>query len=164
MSVPSTSRRARSAAFCALAAGGLGAVGVGPIDDVGFLAGCWAMSARDRTVEEQWMAPSGGILVGMGRTVRDGQARGYEHLLIREDGDDLVYRAAPAGQPITEFRSELREPGRVRFANPEHDFPQTIEYHRSAQGDSLLARVAGTIDGREAVSEFGYERVRCPAE
>jgi hypothetical protein len=43
------------------------------IDRVAWLQGCWALTDGQRVVEEQWMAPGGGIMIGMG--VRRARAR-----------------------------------------------------------------------------------------
>ena len=129
-----------------------------------WLAGCWeAASATGRSItEEQWMPPSGGLMVGMSRSVRDGTARGYELLTIRA-GDDggLVYRAAPSGQAVTDFPARAIEPGRLEFVNAEHDFPKKIVYTRL--DESLTeAAVFGEVDASEPAFTLRYRGVSCP--
>jgi hypothetical protein len=66
-----------------------------------WLAGCWAAVSPDgrNAAEEQWMAPRGGLMVGMSRTVRDGTARGRGTGLpggpLRTDGHGLPGRIDP---------------------------------------------------------------------
>lgn len=129
-----------------------------------WLAGCWeATSATGRSVtEEQWMAPSGGLMVGMSRSVRDGTARGYELLTIRvgEDGG-LVYRAAPSGQAVTDFPARAVAPGRLEFVNSEHDFPKKIVY-TLLEENLTEAAVFGEVDAPEPAFTLRYRGVSCP--
>ena len=40
------------------------------IEQVGWLTGCWEMSSPQRTIEEHWLPPRGGTMLGIGRTVQ----------------------------------------------------------------------------------------------
>jgi hypothetical protein len=131
------------------------------LDTPRWLAGCWEMSVGDLLVEEYWMAYRGGSLLGMSRSVRGGELRGYELLLLRQEGMGWVYEAHPSGQPSASFRSVAISDTSAVFSNPDHDFPQTITYVRTSP-DSLIARTAGVRDGRTDEFEFPYRRVSCP--
>jgi hypothetical protein len=48
------------------------------IQRVAWLQGCWELSSPERTVEEQWMGPRAGSMIGMSRTVRGGMLVAYE--------------------------------------------------------------------------------------
>ncbi len=100
------------------------------------------------------MAPRGGMMVGMSRTVREGVARGYELATIRV-GDDgrLVYHAEPSGQSPADFPAHSVEDGRLEFVNAEHDFPQKIIYSRSGR-DAILAAVFGKARTPSPPSRF----------
>src|SRR3970040_657967 len=50
-----------------------------------WLAGCWERAAGERQVEEQWMRPRGGTMLGMSRTVTGGRTSEFEHMRIREE-------------------------------------------------------------------------------
>ena len=41
-----------------------------PIDQAAFMTGCWERRSNTSLVEEQWLAPRGGVMLGMSRTVR----------------------------------------------------------------------------------------------
>ena len=79
----------------------LGAVAANPspapgavdIRRVAWLQGCWELSSPERTVEEQWMAPRGRSMLGIGRTVRGDRLVDYELVVIREQEDRLAYEA-----------------------------------------------------------------------
>jgi hypothetical protein len=129
------------------------------IDRAGFLHGCWERRANNRQVEEHWMKPRGGTMLGMARTVRGDTLVEYEFVRIFEQDGRLIYAAQPSGQPPAEFTSAAMEAGAITFANPAHDFPQKVSYRLA--GDSLFARVEGSMNGRERAVDFRYARVRC---
>ncbi len=133
------------------------------LDAAAWLAGCWRVESPDgqNAAEEQWMAPRGGLMVGMSRSIRGGEARGYELLTIRVEDGALVYHAVPSGQKPTDFRARRVEDGRLEFVNPEHDFPQKIVYTRKGH-DQAEAAVFGDADGSEPAFAIPYERVPCP--
>lgn len=130
------------------------------IGDVGWLAGCWTNAAGERRMDEQWMAPAGGTMFGMSRTVARGRTVASEFLELREEGDDVFYIARPSGQAETRFRLTEAAPGRAVFENRAHDFPQVIRY--SLDGDALLARIEGPGEGgRTRAIDFPMQRAAC---
>jgi hypothetical protein len=128
------------------------------LERVGWLAGCWRMSVSGITIEEQWMAPRGGTMVGMNRTVRGGATVGYEYLLISREDSVLVYAADPTRQAPTEFRSTAVRQGLATFENPQHDFPRRIMYRRIAP-DSLIAQIDDGAGGN--MRQFRFRRAAC---
>ena len=136
-----------------------------PVDRLAWLGGCWQRTAVGDavTVEEQWMAPRGGAMLGVSRTVRRDSVVEYEFLRIHAAGDTLVYDAMPSGQRRAEFRAApgTGDGAEVAFANPAHDFPQRIVYRR-AGADSMVARIEGTRGGRLRTVSFPFRRVVCP--
>lgn len=126
-----------------------------------WLAGCWEMRVGELIVEEHWMAPRGGTMLGMSRVVRGGELAGHELILLREVGSGWVYEAHPSGQSPASFASVAVTDTSMAFSNPEHDFPQTIAYSRIG-ADSLVARTAGGSGGQLREYVFRYRRVACP--
>lgn len=108
-----------------------------------WMAGCWQGEAG----EECWLAPRGGMMLGVNR----GPARGerppaFELLRIVERDGRAVFLAQPGGRcPETAFPAVEMGDARVVFANPEHDFPQRITYWRD--GETLHARVEARQQG-----------------
>ena len=147
-----------AASFLALSAAGTLASG-GGIERVAWLAGCWEMQRGATTIQEQWMAPLGGVMLGMSRTVRRDSLAEFETVLLRARGDTLAYEAHPSGQPAAVFIATEVSDSHVVFANPAHDFPQRVIYRRRA--DSLLARVEGTRNGQIRGFDFPYRRAQC---
>jgi hypothetical protein len=127
-----------------------------------WLAGCWEARSATRVVLEAWMRPEGGCMLGMSRTVRGDSLLEYELVLLRDEEGLLVYEAHPSGQSPARFPATAISDTLLLFEDPQHDFPQRIAYRR-ASADSLVARVSGTIDGKERAVEFAYRRVPCEA-
>jgi hypothetical protein len=134
-----------------------------------WLAGCWEARSTRRVVQELWLPPVGGTLVGVSRTVRRGatadgdQMVEFEYLRIVPRDGRWVYVAQPSGRPPTEFTASAAGDTAVTFTNLAHDFPQQILYRRVG-ADSLVARVEGSANGQERGIEFRYARATCTAQ
>lgn len=63
------------------------------IDSLSWLTGCWESnnSEKNRLINEQWMKPAGGSMIGMSRTVRTGKTTGFEFLRIVQDDTGIYY-------------------------------------------------------------------------
>jgi hypothetical protein len=129
------------------------------VDQVAWLQGCWQLESGGRIVEEQWMSPRGGVMLSMGRTVRDGKLVEYESVVLRAQAGGLAYEAHPSGQAPAVFMSTTVTESTVVFENPTHDFPQRVGYQRHA--DKLLAWIEGMANGKQRRVEFPYSRVGC---
>lgn len=151
-----------TAALCLVSLAGSSAQSTG-VHRLAFLQGCWEAATAQGQVEEQWMAPRGDSMLGVGRTVKDGRLREYELMIVREREGTLAYDARPMGQPGGVFESTLLEEGRAIFENPHHDFPQRIGYERQG-AEGLLAWIEGNHEGGLRRFEYPYRRVTCPAQ
>jgi hypothetical protein len=149
--------------LCALALPGVRSADPAPtIASLAWLSGCWEGGAGERKVEEQWLAPRGGMMLGMSRTVVGDKTREFEQMFIREDGGKLVFTAKPSGQPEASFSSIEVTPTRVVFENPEHDFPQRVIYESAADG-TMKGRIEGKQGDRVQGIDFPMRRATCPA-
>ena len=129
------------------------------LKDLAWLSGSWVLTNGDRTIEEQWMSPSGGMMIGMGRTLRGGKTMEFEFLRIEQRGDDFYYIAQPNGAPPTEFKLVKSSPTEVVFENLQHDFPQQISYTRNEDG-SVTARTSGPGKQGPKTIAFEYKRAK----
>ena len=124
-----------------------------------WLTGCWSLARPNGETEEHWMAPRGGTMLGMSRTIRNGKTVEHEFLQIRLDAGRLAYEARPSGhQQPTVFPLKTLEADAVSFENPSHDFPQRIIYRRTADG--VTARIEGTSEGKTRGIDFPFVRCR----
>jgi hypothetical protein len=125
-----------------------------------WLAGCWESRRGDVTIEEQWLAPRGGVLLGVSRTARRDSVIEYEYMRIYPRAGALVFAASPSGQAPAEFTESALTATEVLFENPAHDFPQRIRY-RAQSPDSLIAEIEGDRQGTTRRIAFRYARTPC---
>ncbi|HEY0117038.1 MAG TPA: DUF6265 family protein [Allosphingosinicella sp.] len=121
-------------------------------DQLGWLTGNWeerrprAEGAQQGWTDEIWMAPRGGVLLGIGRRGEGPRLGMFEFMSIRPGSDGvLVFHAQQDGEGETiAFRLARSGPGEAVFENPNHDYPQRIAYRRS--GANLVATIS-RMDG-----------------
>lgn len=126
------------------------------IDDMAWLAGAWTGMRRTSSIEERWSPPSGGAMLAVSRTVKDGKMRSFEYLRVVERDGGLVYVAQPGGRTATEFVLTEMGTKRAVFDNPRHDYPQRITYELSDEG-GLSATIGFINGGRGTRYEFTRE-------
>jgi hypothetical protein len=61
-------------------------------DDLAWLTGRWLGAGGADRIEEVWSEPHAGMLLGMFRWHRNGQARFYELMVVEPEGSGLVFR------------------------------------------------------------------------
>ena len=137
-----------------------GAQPVSGVAQLAWIAGCWQRGSGVVVIEEQWMRPRGGTMMGTARTVRRDTTVAYEHLRIFDRAGRTVYAALPSGQALTEFEAATTSDSLVTFENLAHDFPQRIIYRRRG-ADSLIARIEGMRGGRLSGVDYPFRRVAC---
>lgn len=111
-------------------------------------------------MDEYWMAPAGGAMLGMNRALRDGEFRSYELLILRPRGELLIYEAHPSGQQPAEFASTHLSDTLLVFENPSHDFPQKLVYDRISE-DSIQVRVFAAVADVESAFDVPLARTGC---
>jgi hypothetical protein len=136
-------------------------VAASPVDQLAWLAGCWKHEEPGFLRDEQWMRPSGGTMIGMSRSVSEGETVEHEYLRIEVRAGRLAYVASPSGQSEAAFLSVEITDRIAVFEALEHDFPQRITYERMSPR-SILAWIEGDIDGVSRVVEFPMAAARCP--
>lgn len=114
------------------------------ISQLAWMSGDWQITQGAKVqIEEHWMAPAGGSMIGMGRTIKDGRTVEFEFLRIEERDGQIYYVANPQGRcPATDFKLTHMSSQEVIFENPDHDFPKRVIYRRNSDG-SLTASVDG---------------------
>jgi hypothetical protein len=134
---------------------------VSDINRLSWMAGCWMQVRANGRVDEQWMAPGGGVMIGMSRTRQGRQAARIRVLRIAPGADGkLGFIADPSGQPEATFPLKEITDDSVVFEDPAHDFPQRILYKR-VDDNTIIARIEGQISGQPRSVDYPY--TRCPA-
>lgn len=127
-----------------------------------FMKGCWeiVMPDLDVRIEEHWMAPAGGTMLGISRSVRSGKTSGWEYMRLEANERGVFFVSKPReNKEETFFRLKEFKEGYAVFENPEHDFPQRVIYR--SEKDALSARIEGTQNGKTSGMDFPYKRAKC---
>jgi hypothetical protein len=122
------------------------------LEDLSWMAGHWTGSSDGWQIEEIWLAPGGGVMLGMHRDAK-GEKASFEFLRIAQTAEGIVYLAQPGGRPPTPFKLTEATATRAVFENPKHDFPQRILY--TLRDGQLCARVEG---GTETPQEWCWTK------
>jgi hypothetical protein len=99
-------------------------------------------------------------MLGVGRTVKNGQTVSFEFMQFRQENDSLVYLAQPQGGPRVPFRLVKSGAEEMTFENLKHNFPQRIIYRHKGQG-LLLASIEGMQNKQMERQEFQMRKARC---
>ena len=123
------------------------------LSEIAWIAGDWQTAPGGRTqIEEHWMQPAGGSMLGMSRTVAGGRTAEFEYLRLEQRADGIYYVAHPKARcPGTDFKLTRRSAQEAVFENPQHDFPKRIIYRKNSNG-SLTA----SIDAGEGTKSQSY--------
>ncbi len=134
----------------------------GDANQLDWMAGCWTAQSGPVRVDEQWSLPVGGMMLGLSRTVKQGQTVFHEFMRIETKAGAVTYtpRIGSAQTPVA-FTLIKQSADEVVFENVTHDFPQRILYRRTADG--LFARIEGSRNGKEQAVDFPMQRARCEA-
>jgi hypothetical protein len=113
-------------------------------------------------VDEQWMTPAAGVMLGMSRARRGDRLTSIEFSLLRVVDGRVAYEARPEGQAVAVFPLATATADEVVFENTAHDFPQRIIYRRDGR-DGLRARIEGPAAGGARTGvDYPFARVACP--
>ena len=123
-----------------------------------WMAGTWVQETAQASISESWLGPANGMMVAANLAARPDGRRSYEFLRIAETPDGFSYYASPGGKAPVEFKLKDLGERRVVFENAGHDFPQRILYWR--EGEALVARIEGRIQGKGRSEEWRFSRVR----
>ena len=124
--------------------------------DLSWMSGDWRRCKEGEIVEERWLGPRGGLMIGANLTSTKGGRTTWELLRLAGGDDGWTYWASPMGRPPTPFKLIESGPQRAVFTNPEHGFPARILYWR--EGEELLARIEGTLRDKPAAEEWRFGR------
>jgi hypothetical protein len=126
-----------------------------PDEALAWMEGKWCGKDEDQQIEETWFAPHADETTGMSRTIAGGRVISFEFMRIANLEGTWTLIAQPGGAPPTNFARTDGGEGWIRFENKQHDYPQRIEYKRTAEG--LTAEIGGPgAEGKEEVISYRY--------
>jgi Domain of unknown function (DUF6265) len=130
-------------------------------DNLGWLAGCWVNADTGPEVTEHWLKPAGGMMMGMGRTVKDGRVTTYEFTrMYQEANGEIFFAAKLPKQEEVAFKLIKWADNTFVFENAAHDFPQRVIYRQDKNGQ-LAGRIEGKNNGKVMGFDFPMKRAAC---
>jgi hypothetical protein len=131
-------------------------------DRLAWLAGCWEYAGAEPGSGEAWLAPAGGELHGVGRSVEGGRVVSYEFMrILPGENGSLVFAVSASGAPERRFMLASITAAEVVFEDPTNDFPQRVIY-RLAQDGEISARIEGAKDDPSRARDFAMKRCKSP--
>jgi hypothetical protein len=121
-----------------------------------WMAGLWVGVENGMRMEELWMRPAGGVMLGLHRDLDSAGLVWFEYLRIEATESGIAYVASPQGRGTTVFPLRELVRGHAVFENLEHDFPQRIIYRLA--DDGLHARIEGLEDGKVKAREWIWKK------
>lgn len=143
------------------------AAGPGGVQDLAWIAGSWTGSMVADTVEETWLAPAGGAMVGVFRWLKDDEVFLYELMSLEETGEGVVLKIKHFGPDLVgweekgdavEFDLVEAGEGRAVFAERGDGEERTRLVYRRVGERGLTVAFEETRDGEPVVLLFRYER------
>jgi hypothetical protein len=147
----------RIAALVALTAATAAAAPPVNVETLAWMQGDWEGEQDGVAMEESWMVPRGGAMLGLHRDVKGDRLVSWEFLRIQATDAGTFYYASPRGAPPTAFKLVEAGARRAVFENKEHDFPQRILYWVDERG-ALHARIEGPQGGKTVAQEWVWTR------
>ncbi len=150
--------RLASLAALVLASAGAQAQDASALSALSWLSGCWRAEAAEGGTVEQWLAPAGGTMLGVGRTVKGGKTVAHEFMRIAaDDQGKLAFTTMPSGKSSATFTSIAHDDSGITFELQRDDFPQRVIY-KKAGPDKLAARIEGMRNGQLRGIDFPMRR------
>lgn len=130
-----------------------------PAPDLAWMAGDWKLCAGKNVIEEHWLGPADGLMVGVNLT-RTAKRASFEHLRVAATPEGWAYVASPDGRPVTTFPIKSTGPSEVVFENLKHDFPKRITYRRD--GEALVAQISDETGKGPSWRFLPAAKAECP--
>lgn len=131
------------------------------LQKVHWLKGTWQQQSAKGILTESWQQLDDSTFVGRSFFVSNGDTVSSETIRLEQRNEKLYYIPVVAdqneGQPVV-FTKTTQEDSRIIFENPEHDFPQKIEYSFQ-KPDSLIAEVSSVSGELKKSIVFRMRRV-----
>ena len=138
----------------------------GPLAPLAWMRGCWEGKVNQRDFREEWLPPSGDMMIGVSQTTLRDKTVDFEYLRLESRPEGVFYIAAPSGKSEAAFRlaGQTTAGGDEVFtfvnATAGAEYPQRIIYRHASEG-WLYATVEGKIKGVDKQVIFPMRRVDC---
>ncbi|MCE3294878.1 MAG: hypothetical protein K0R65_592 [Crocinitomicaceae bacterium] len=130
------------------------------LEKAAWFLGNWENNFPEGGITESWEQANDSTYTGRSLVVIGKDTVSSETLRLEEQNGKLMYIPTVSDQnggrevvfTLTKNNGKM-----LVFENPKHDFPQKITYTRIS-GDSIVAEISGTMDGKPASEQFPMSR------
>ena len=127
-----------------------------------WLIGNWQRVSKEGTLTEAWTQLNDSTFAGRSFFISNGDTLSSELISLEQRNGKLYYIPTLADQndgKAVVFTITSLTDSSATFENPEHDFPQKIDY-RFQKPDSLIAEVSAVMNGNQKTINFRMGRVK----
>jgi hypothetical protein len=134
----------------------------GAVDTFPWIVGCWqAESARNgSTMNETWLAPHGGTLMGIGQSFRDGKGMSWEAMRMYDDGDSVKLWLRPGLRDELTLNLDSVGKSFAAFVAKEGDTVTKLRYERKGESE-LVATFRSEHGENRRGADFVFKKVDC---
>ena len=138
------------------------APGKNTVDAFQWMTGCWqAKSARDgSTINETWLSPRGGSLLGIGQTYVDGKTLGWEAMRVYDEAGAVKLWLRPGLRNELTMTLEAAGDAFNAFSVKEGDTTTKLRYERKSPTEMLATFRLEQGENRRG-ADFLFAKVEC---
>ncbi len=127
-----------------------------------WLIGTWINKTSKGDIYENWIKVSDQEFAGKSYIIKENKPVVFETIQLTQEHGGIFYTPIVKNQnnglPVRFSLTTMSDSVMV-FENPQHDFPQIIEY-RNIESDSLVVEISGINNGLERKQIFPMKRVQ----
>lgn len=134
----------------------------GSVDAFDWMVGCWqAQSARDgSTINETWLSPRGGTLMGIGQTYLDGKTPAWEAMRMYNEGESVKLWLRPGLRNELTLTLDSVGANFVGFAMKEGETTTKLRYERKSPTEMVATFRLEQGENRRG-ADFAFAKVEC---
>lgn len=138
------------------------APGKNTVDAFQWMTGCWqAKSARDgSTINETWLSPRGGSLLGIGQTYLDNKTTGWEAMRVYDEAGAVKLWLRPGLRSELTLTLEAAGDAFNAFSAKEGDTTTKLRYERKSATEMLATFRLEQGENRRG-ADFLFAKVEC---
>ena len=128
-----------------------------------FMVGCWqGKTGKDQVVQECWTPLADNMMLGMARYLTKDKATSYEFTAVEKSDSGVTWVSMPKGQKPDTFRVARLQDEIMSVTREGEDFPGTIMYRRTSDGQ-LIVRLEAPPGVQQESVEIKMTRIKLPA-
>ncbi|MBC7709755.1 MAG: hypothetical protein H7203_06825 [Rhizobacter sp.] len=138
------------------------APGKNTVDALQWMTGCWqAKSARDgSTINETWLSPRGGSMLGTGQTFLDNKTLGWEAMRVYDEAGAVKFWLRPGLRNELTLTLEAAGDAFSAFSVTEGDTTTKLRYERKSATEMLATFRLEQGESRRG-ADFLFAKVEC---